>query len=1173
MTEFKWAKYWRNSLADADSSKGILTKKDIATFSQVDRNIRKTGKLDTATVDKLFSDEDKKTTVVKVIYRPNIKILKLKHGNSQKGIYPAVFTALICPLWVNRAGLLFPAGPVTVPRDLLSPLDNPQITLGNVASLDDFLTHSNLIVLSEDEVPDKIDKAQLLQQEDSWGKYIQHCVDLYLKICTKDDDCALNALYTQPEYSWVVKSEQSTGMSKKILELYDSIISKKPELPLFQSYAKRQTSNFEGCIKPEKSISIRNGHSSDSYALAEAQRDALTHALCMKNGDILAVNGPPGTGKTTYVLSVVASMWVDAALKQTTAPVIFAASTNNQAVTNIIDAFGKDFSEGKGPLSGRWLPDIKSYGAYFPSKSRQEEAQKKFQTKAFFEAVESSDYLKSAEHFFLERAKTMTDACSIEAVRKFLHLQLSSYQSQLKEIETSWFELCEVRDQVLVEIGETPELTIRELERSLLDSEELSQKISREKKKWKQFLASESFWLNTFSWMKSIKRKRDLHRELFISDHLSREIVDLVDNLDAEYVETVLKNHQEKIDKQSQGLSTDYNKKKALLDNQKKIENDWGTLAKSLGISTTTPSFDAVDKQADIKIRFVMFRLAVHYWEASWLIENKKIGNDLNGLKKKTGKSTMIPRWQRRMMLTPCIVSTFHSLPSLIAGAAFNEGNFEEEHIFNFIDLLIVDEAGQVSPEVAGGAFSLAKKALVIGDIHQIEPVRSITGAIDVGNLFSQNLITQRDDYEIVLNQGRSVVNGSVMHIAQAASRFQYQDEMESGMYLREHRRCFDEIIMFCNDLCYQGVLLPMRGHTTNDTLYPAFGYLHIDGKAEQQAGGSRFNSLEADTIASWLEQNRAEIESKYEGKLENIVGIVTPFKAQVDQIENQCTKYGINVGKNTDELTVGTVHALQGAERQLIIFSPVYTRHNNGSFIDSSQSMLNVAVSRAKDSFLVFGDMDVISSSASTEPRGILAKYLFEKETNELFFSTKKRSDLLDLCGEPKLINNAKEHDEYIIELLEEVKKQVAIVSPWVQLTKLESTGILNSLKATLSRNVAVNFYTDLHFNTTTNNKFDAEKEKTFISCCEHLASLGVCVSVINGIHSKLIMADDCHVSVGSFNWFSAARNGVYANMETSFVYTGELKNEIKTQTKFLKSLVCKEYLMSKIIEEKKEA
>ena len=43
--------------------------------------------------------------------------------------------------------------------------------------------------------------------------------------------------------------------------------------------------------------------------------------------------------------------------------------------------------------------------------------------------------------------------------------------------------------------------------------------------------------------------------------------------------------------------------------------------------------------------------------------------------------------------------------------------------LYNYIDLLIVDEAGQVSPEIAAGAFSLAKKSVVVGDVYQIEPV------------------------------------------------------------------------------------------------------------------------------------------------------------------------------------------------------------------------------------------------------------------------------------------------------------------------------------------------------------------------------------------------------------------------------------------------------------------
>jgi hypothetical protein len=66
---------------------------------------------------------------------------------------------------------------------------------------------------------------------------------------------------------------------------------------------------------------------------------------------------------------------------------VIATSTNNQAVTNIIEAFGKDFATGSGPMAGRWLPDIKSFGAYFPSSSRKAEAAKNTRRKTFLTAL------------------------------------------------------------------------------------------------------------------------------------------------------------------------------------------------------------------------------------------------------------------------------------------------------------------------------------------------------------------------------------------------------------------------------------------------------------------------------------------------------------------------------------------------------------------------------------------------------------------------------------------------------------------------------------------------------------------------------------------------------------------------------------------------------------------
>jgi hypothetical protein len=50
----------------------------------------------------------------------------------------------------------------------------------------------------------------------------------------------------------------------------------------------------------------------------------------------------------------------ESGFNKTEPPVVIATSTNNQAVTNIIEAFGKDFATGSGPMAGRWLPDVKA---------------------------------------------------------------------------------------------------------------------------------------------------------------------------------------------------------------------------------------------------------------------------------------------------------------------------------------------------------------------------------------------------------------------------------------------------------------------------------------------------------------------------------------------------------------------------------------------------------------------------------------------------------------------------------------------------------------------------------------------------------------------------------------------------------------------------------------------
>ncbi|EJP3450070.1 DNA helicase, partial [Escherichia coli] len=439
-------------------------------------------------------------------------------------------------------------------------------------------------------------------------------------------------------------------------------------------------------------------------------------------------------------------------------------------------------------------------------------------------------------------------------------------------------------------------------------------------------------------------------------------------------------------------------------------------------------------------------------------------------------------------------------------------------------------------------------------DTEQIPPIWSIAPAIDIGNMLAEKILsgsTQEEiteKYTAIADLGKSAASGSVMKIAQFASRYQYDPELARGMYLYEHRRCFDNIIGYCNTLCYHGKLLPKRGREESN-LMPAMGYLHIDGKGEQASSGSRYNLLEAETIAAWLAENQQNIEAHYGKSLHEVVGIVTPFSAQVSTIKQALGKQGISTGANEKSLTVGTVHSLQGAERAIVIFSPVYSKHEDGGFIDSDNSMLNVAVSRAKDSFLVFGDMDLFEIQPASSPRGLLAKYLFESEKNALSFDYKERKDLKTSETKIYTLHGVEQHDNFLNQTFENTDKHITIVSPWLTWQKLEQTGFLDSMIAACSRGINVTIVTDRSYNTE-HKDFEKRKEKqqNLKAALEKLNALGIATKLVNRVHSKIVIGDDGLLCVGSFNWFSATREARYERYDTSMVYSGDnLKGEIE--------------------------
>jgi superfamily I DNA and/or RNA helicase len=304
-------------------------------------------------------------------------------------------------------------------------------------------------------------------------------------------------------------------------------------------------------------------------------------------------------------------------------------------------------------------------------------------------------------------------------------------------------------------------------------------------------------------------------------------------------------------------------------------------------------------------------------------------------------------------------------------------GDQRKYYLYNFIDLLIVDEAGQVSPEIAAGAFSLARKSVVVGDIYQIEPVWGVNRALAQ----SCGAIQRPDEFERLERTGLNCSSSSVMKVA--AKCCKYEKFGEKGMLLREHRRCYDEIIQYCNELVYRGNLLPLRGKGSEDSNlpikhWPQMGYRQIDTEHSTRKGNSRINPREAEQIAAWLKSHVKLIVDAYpkEAK-ENLVGVITPFKAQVACIREKLKEHLPNDQSKT---SVGTVHTFQGAERRIIILSTVYGKQDGCYFIDLNKSLMNVAVSRAKDHFFVFGDIHCLKDTTSSAS-GLLKKHLIGNE------------------------------------------------------------------------------------------------------------------------------------------------------------------------------------------------
>lgn len=270
-------------------------------------------------------------------------------------------------------------------------------------------------------------------------------------------------------------------------------------------------------------------------------------------------------------------------------------------------------------------------------------------------------------------------------------------------------------------------------------------------------------------------------------------------------------------------------------------------------------------------------------------------------------------------------------------------------------------------------SFALAARALVVGDEKQLSPVWSIDEQTDCEVAQSAGISANEWSGDLQMRGVACSAQSSLMRAASHASSWSY-GMGAPGLFLAEHFRCHPNIIEFCNALLYDGLLQAKRPSSSSklDGVSPAFLWVDVPGSNDSRQGSSRRNQQEAEAVAAWIVENYAHFFDIYHSQEPDpnkrvaedaLIGVVTPFSAQAGLITQELEK-AVRAADGAASLpeqlwkkvTVGTAHRLQGAERPIVLFSAAYGQNSPQSgFIDANPELMNVAVSRAKDLFIVF--------------------------------------------------------------------------------------------------------------------------------------------------------------------------------------------------------------------------
>lgn len=277
-------------------------------------------------------------------------------------------------------------------------------------------------------------------------------------------------------------------------------------------------------------------------------------------------------------------------------------------------------------------------------------------------------------------------------------------------------------------------------------------------------------------------------------------------------------------------------------------------------------------------------------------------------------------------------------------------------------DLVIIDEASQCDIASSIPLLIRGKRAVVIGDPLQLSQISNISKVAEQQFLVEHDL--NHDAFDHLTYSQKSIYD---------AARF--VTPRESYSFLSNHYRCREDIIQFANSAHWYDETLDV--FTDEKALKRPDWWEKgiIWEEVESQYSGDSGKYLLSEEIARAVDLVKELENRNYEGT----VGVVCPFRDMTDRIRDAVC--GGNISRHFltgSNFEAQTAHGFQGDARDIIIYvmgvHPDMPRGKRWFISDENSNLFNVALSRAKASFIVVGSRQ---SAATVQHNNEPIRYL----------------------------------------------------------------------------------------------------------------------------------------------------------------------------------------------------